>query len=94
MKFFGSSAKIKAYKGRGCKLCRNTGYQGRIGIFEVLEISKGIRKFILEKTDADIIGQAAVAEGMKTMLEDGLEKAAKGLTTIEEVLRATKVEST
>ena len=94
VKFFGNTPKIKVYKGAGCKVCRNTGYQGRIGIFEVLEVTKGIRKLILEKTDADIIEQAAIAEGMKTMLEDGLEKVAKGLTTIEEVLRATKVEST
>lgn len=94
VKFFGNTQKIKVYKGQGCKVCRNTGYQGRIGVFEVLEITKGIRKLILEKTDADIIGQAAIAEGMKTMLEDGLEKVARGLTTIEEILRATKVEST
>jgi type IV pilus assembly protein PilB len=93
IKFFGNIPKIKVYRGAGCKVCRNTGYQGRIGIFEILEITKAIRKLILEKTDADIIEQAAIAEGMKTMLEDGLEKAARGLTTIEEVLRATKAES-
>jgi type II secretory ATPase GspE/PulE/Tfp pilus assembly ATPase PilB-like protein len=94
VKYFGGTTKIKEYKGEGCKVCRNTGYQGRIGIFEVLEVSKGIRKLILEKTDADIIEQAAIAEGMNTMLEDGLQKVANGLTTIEEVMRATKIEST
>jgi type IV pilus assembly protein PilB len=91
--FFGNTPKIKVYQGQGCKVCRNTGYQGRIGIFEVLEITKAIRKLILEKSDADIIEQAAIAGGMKTMLVDGLEKVSKGLTTIEEILRATKVES-
>lgn len=94
IKFFGNTAKIKMYHGVGCKICRNTGYLGRIGIFEVLEVTKGIRKLVLEKTDADIIEQAAIAEGMKTMLEDGLEKVARGLTTIEEILRATKAELT
>jgi len=57
-----------------------------------LEVTKEIRKLILEKADADIIEQAAIKEGMKTMIEDGLEKVSRGLTTIEEVLRATKVE--
>lgn len=82
----------QVYQGTGCKICRNTGYQGRIGLFEVLDVTKGIRKLILEKSDADIITQAAISEGMTTMLEDGLNKISSGLTTLEEVLRATKVE--
>lgn len=65
---------------------------GRIGIFEVLEITPGIRKLIVEKKDADVLTRAAVAEGMKTMLDDGLEKVSKGLTTLEEILRVTKAE--
>lgn len=85
--------KMKAFHGKGCKVCRNTGYLGRIGLFEVLEITKNIRKLILEKADSDIIAEAAIKEGMTTMLQDGLEKVSKGLTTIEEVMRATKVES-
>ena len=69
-----------------------TGYEGRIGVFEVLEVSPKIKKLIAEKNDSDIIVQTAMEEGMTTMLEDGLEKVSKGVTTIEEVLRVTKVE--
>lgn len=92
-KHFGAKAQVTVYKGKGCKICRQTGYLGRLGIFEVLEVTKGIRKLITEKADADVINRAAIAEGMKTMLDDGLEKVAEGLTTLEEVLRVTKVES-
>lgn len=91
-KYFGKESKVKVYRGQGCKICRNTGYKGRIGIFEVLEITKSVRKLIVEKADADEIQEAAIKEGMTTMMQDGLEKISKGLTTIEEVLRATKVE--
>src|SRR4030042_1628338 len=92
-KHFGTNATINLYKGNGCKVCHNTGYSGRLGVFEVLEISKEIHRLIAEKNDSDEINKQAIAEGMTTMLDDGLEKAAKGLTTIEEVLRVTKVES-
>ena len=74
-------------------MCHKTGYSGRIGVFEVLEVSKNIKKLISEKVDADDVNKAAVDEGMNTMLDDGLEKVLKGLTTIEEVIRVTKVES-
>jgi type II secretory ATPase GspE/PulE/Tfp pilus assembly ATPase PilB-like protein len=60
----------------------------------VLEISPKVRELILQKADASIIMQQAIAEGMTTMFEDGIQKVAKGETTIEEVLRVTKVEST
>lgn len=93
-KYLGEGPKLTTYYGRGCKLCRNTGYQGRVGIFEVLEVTKDIRKLIVTKSDADLIEQEAIKEGMKVMLEDGLEKIARGITTLEEVVRATKVEST
>lgn len=91
-KHFGQG-QITLYHGKGCKVCRNTGYAGRVGIFEVLEITKGIRALITEKSDSDVITKAAVGEGMSTMLDDGLEKIKTGTTTFEEVLRVTKVES-
>lgn len=91
-KHFEGGREITTYRGKGCNICHATGYSGRVGIFEVLEVTKGIRKLITEKSDSDVIAQAAVAEGMNTMLDDGLEKVLKGLTTIEEVIRATKVE--
>jgi len=83
---------LKVYEGKGCKVCHHTGYAGRIGIFEVLEMSEKIRKLIADKNDSDVIAKEAIYEGMTTMQEDGIDKIAKGLTTFEEVLRATKVE--
>ena len=61
-------------------------------MFEVLEVSKDIRQLITERTDADVIARAAIKEGMSTMVDDGLTKVTKGVTTIEEVIRVTKVE--
>jgi type II secretory ATPase GspE/PulE/Tfp pilus assembly ATPase PilB-like protein len=92
-KYFGSGSEAKVFIGKGCKNCRQTGYVGRVGLFEVLEITKGIRQLITEKADADVIGQKAIEEGMKTMLDDGLEKVARGVTSIDEVIRVTKVEN-
>lgn len=82
-----------AYKGKGCKICHFTGYNGRLGVFEVLEVGKAIRQLITERTDADVVLTEAIKEGMNTMLDDGLEKVKRGLTTVEEVIRVTKVES-
>ena len=82
---------VVIYKGKGCKICHFTGYLGRIGIFEVLEITDGIRKLITEKNDSSVIAQAAIEEGMTTMLDDGLDKIIKGITTFEEVLRVTNI---
>lgn len=89
----GENREIRVYKGQGCKNCRNTGYAGRVGLFEILEISKEIRKLITERSDADIIAQQAIKEGMISMLDDGLLKVSKGITSIEEILRVTRVES-
>lgn len=91
-KYFGNSEESTIYQGRGCKLCHFTGYSGRIGIFEVMEITDKIRKLISEKSDSDVIGKEAINEGMTTMFEDGLIKVTQGLTTLNEILRATKVE--
>jgi type IV pilus assembly protein PilB len=92
-KHFENNKDIRMYKGAGCKVCHNTGYSGRIGLFEILEVSKEIKKLIIEKTDSDVIARQAISEGMTTMLDDGLEKIKKSSTTLEEVLRVTKVES-
>ena len=64
-----------------------------MGVFEVLEVSEKIRKLIVEKNDSDVILKAAIEEGMTTMLDDGLDKVAKGVTSISEVLRVTKTEN-
>lgn len=84
--------KYKIYRGKGCKMCRLSGYQGRLGLYEVLEVTKEIRKLVNEKADADVVAQAAMKEGMRTILMDGFSKVAQGLTTLEEILRVTKSE--
>ena len=88
----GANKEIRVYQGKGCKACHNSGYIGRIGIYEVLEVTKKIRELISAKADADLISQAAISEGMTTMLDDGLMKVAKGITSVEEILRVTKTE--
>ena len=92
-KAFGEKNSVQIYQGKGCKLCHMTGYKGRVGAFEVLEITKSLRQLITQRADADVIIQKAAEEGMTTMLDDGMMKVAKGVTTIEEVLRVTKVET-
>lgn len=91
-KYFSQQEDLRAYQGKGCKVCHHTGYLGRIGIFEVLEMTETIKKLISGKNDSDVIAKEAIREGMTTMQEDGIYKLAKGLTTLEEVLRVTKVE--
>ena len=91
-KHFGSKKELVIYKGGGCKVCHFTGYTGRVGLFEILEVNNQIRKLITEKANSDVIAKQAVADGMSTMLDDGLDKVVKGITSIEEVLRVTKVE--
>jgi len=81
---------IKFQKGKGCNKCRNEGYKGRAGIFEVLGITENIAKLINKNANSDEIEKEARKEGMNTMMEDGLIKAVMGVTTIEEVMRVTK----
>ncbi|MCK4426959.1 MAG: type II/IV secretion system protein, partial [candidate division Zixibacteria bacterium] len=72
------------YRGKGCKKCKHTGYKGRIGIFEVLEVNQEVNQLILKKALSVELEKAA---GMKSMLEDGIEKILKGVTTIDEIRR-------
>lgn len=92
-KHFGIKKEVVIYKGSGCKVCHFTGYSGRVGLFEVLEVSNRIRKLIIEKTNSEIIAKQAIEDGMSTMLDDGLVKVIKGITSMEEVLRVTKIEA-
>ncbi len=78
------------YRGKGCKKCGGSGYKGRIGIYEVMVIDPGLQKIINTKANATEIKEYALKNGMITLLQDGLIKAKQGLTTIEEILRATK----
>lgn len=81
------SPNIKFSKGQGCADCGNTGYFGRIGIFEVLPVSEKISRLILERSSSNEIEEVARQEGMITMKQDGYMKVIDGITTIEEVLR-------
>lgn len=82
--------KIYLFRGKGCLLCQKTGYLGRIGIFELLEMEEPIKKLVMEKANASRIKEEAVKQGMVTMIEDGLKKLETGVTTIDEILRAVK----
>ncbi len=79
----------EVYRGRGCPECRGKGYLGRTGIFEFLSVDEEIKDLILAKKDSRSIQQRAVSKGMATLMDDGISKVKKGITTIEEVLRVT-----
>jgi len=78
---------LKLYKGKGCSECNNTGYLGRIGMFEVLPVIDRIARLVLERASVADIFKQSVALGMITMKQDGYLKVCEGVTTIEEVLR-------
>jgi general secretion pathway protein E/type IV pilus assembly protein PilB len=78
------------HEGVGCEKCRSTGFRGRMGIYEVLQITEGIEPLILQRSSSNAIKQKAVAEGMMTLRDDGWGKVLDGQTTVEEVLRVTE----
>lgn len=84
--------KVELYEGKGCPECRFTGYHGRTGIYEILTVTESIRELILKRTSSQQIKHKAIAEGMRTLLQDGLLKVLKGLTTFTEVMRVTQQE--
>lgn len=81
---------LTLYRPKGCKACNNTGYNGRIGIYEVLDMTEEIGKLIVGRQTTDAIQRQAIADGMITMSQDGFVKALTGITTVEEVLRVTR----
>jgi general secretion pathway protein E len=87
-----NAADIKTYHGTGCDQCRDSGYRGRTGIFELMLITEEIRQLVLEKASANIIRQRAISQGMQVLRECGWQKVNEGVTTIEEVLRVTQEE--
>ena len=80
---------LKTYKGAGCKTCNNTGYKGRVGLYEVMEITDEVRELILIGASALELRRRAIEDGMITLRESGLHKIRNGITTIEEVVRET-----
>ncbi len=78
------------FRGRGCPKCLHSGYRGRTGIFELLLMDNEIRRLLTSGADSNTIKQAAVAKGMATLFEDGMNKVKQGITTLSEVLRVTQ----
>ena len=79
----------KVYKGRGCDHCNNTGYRGRVGLYELLSVNDEIKDLIIESASTELLRDAARRNGMVPLRDAGLERAFEGLTTIEEVIRET-----
>ena len=83
-------AQVETFRGAGCPECNGTGYRGRMGIFELMELNEQIRRLIMANADASQITKAAKANGMRQLREDGWEKIGLGVTTTEEVMRVTQ----
>jgi type IV pilus assembly protein PilB len=81
---------VKFFKGPGCDKCNHTGFKGRLGIHEILEVTPAIAEMIMQHKSAQEIQEQAEKEGMILMWEDGFIKAAKGITTIDEIVRVSK----
>jgi general secretion pathway protein E len=79
-------------EGEGCEACNMTGYRGRIGVFELMEMSEVVKKLVLEKSSAGVLREAALGEGMISLRDDALEKVSRGVTTLSEVLRISQEE--
>jgi len=82
--------RIPAFRGAGCDHCFGTGYRGRVGIFELMELNEELRAIIMRNEDASVITAAAYRNGMRNLRDDGWEKVARGVTTSDEVMRVTQ----
>ena len=86
----GLDPKTVLYRGKGCDDCHKTGYKGRIGIFELLEFVPEIQKLVFEAASLGEIKKAAIDKGMRTLMQDAMDKVKQGLTTVDEVIRVTQ----
>jgi type IV pilus assembly protein PilB len=80
---------VKTFKGAGCSTCNGTGYKGRVGLYEVMEITEDLRELILVGASGLELRRKAIEEGMLTLRQSGLEKIRLGMTSLEEVVRET-----
>jgi type II secretory ATPase GspE/PulE/Tfp pilus assembly ATPase PilB-like protein len=80
---------LQFYAGKGCEVCRHTGFKGRTAIFEYLAVDSDIRREISNRSDADRIKQVALEKGLVSLRQSGWQKVAQGITTPSEVLRVT-----
>ena len=81
---------VESFRGAGCENCFNTGYRGRVGIFEMMQLNDELRRMIMKNEDASILTEAALRNGMNTLRQDGWGKIAAGVTTVDEVMRVTQ----
>ena len=93
LKHLGVDEDKRLFRGKGCDVCGHTGYKGRVGVYEVLMINDELRHLIAEGSDTQVIRQAAIASGMKTLKEYCLILLQEGLTTVDEVLRTVIVQN-
>jgi type IV pilus assembly protein PilB len=84
--------RLTLYRGKGCPTCNFTGLKGRLAIYEVMPVNQALRDMILKNVSAAEIRQAAQAQGMKTLRQAGLQKVIDGVTTMDEIVRATVAE--
>jgi type IV pilus assembly protein PilB len=89
MKFLQISEPVKLKKGKGCSLCNNSGYKGRVGIYEIMEISPEVKKLIDDGATESDISKTAEAQGMTILRQSCIKKVLSGVTTVEEMLRVT-----
>jgi type IV pilus assembly protein PilB len=80
---------VEAYEARGCARCNDTGYKGRVGLYEAMTVTDEIRSLVIERSSADVIRHLAIEQGMRTLDHDGLDKIRAGMTTFAEVARVT-----
>lgn len=80
----------RLFKGKGCKICNNSGFHGQIGIYEVLRITEEVRSLILKEAPTSEIRKQAIKDGMETLFADGLQKIKRGITTLEEIIRVVR----
>jgi type II secretory ATPase GspE/PulE/Tfp pilus assembly ATPase PilB-like protein len=92
LKDLGLKEGTQLYKGKGCDACKNSGYAGRLGIYELLHVSDEIKKSVVARAAANEIKKIALKEGMRTLRDDGMDKLKRGITTVEELLRVTAEE--
>jgi type II secretory ATPase GspE/PulE/Tfp pilus assembly ATPase PilB-like protein len=81
---------LETQRGKGCQTCDYTGYESRLGIFELLDIDEDLRRLMVTKSDSTVLKAQAVRSGMRTLKDDGWQKVLSGITTPDEVLRVTQ----
>jgi type II secretory ATPase GspE/PulE/Tfp pilus assembly ATPase PilB-like protein len=81
---------IELHRGKGCENCDYTGYESRLGIFELLDVDEDMRRLMVTKSDSNVLKAQAIKSGMRTLKQDGWNKVLAGITTPDEVLRVTQ----